>query len=149
MLTNTRYLLHYPPLRKFHATRVYSSKLQASVRLGSPTAKVKATSSRPSKVKVKKEWKRSEGKRSRNESSPARLSTLLRRHDQKPRYQHTVGGESTFSRRLDLAKSKAKLFSNTKWVAHPRTSEHDTSGGSPYFSKLCLFIRMPRTANFG
>ena len=152
MLTNTRYWLHVPPLRKFHATSVYSDKLQASVRLGwLPTAKVKATTSRPSQLKVKKAWKRNEGKKRKNEPFPTstRLSSLLRRHNKKIQHQHTVGGESTFPRSLDLAKSKGKLSSTTKRVAHPRTSEDDTTGGSPYFSKLCLFIRLPRTANFG
>jgi hypothetical protein len=113
MLTNTHYRLHYPPLRKFHATRVYSGKLQASVRL----EKVKAIPSRPSQRKDKKAtaWKRNEGQGSRHESFPTftRLSSLLRRHDKKSRHQHAVGGESTLSRSPDLAKSKGKLSSTS------------------------------------
>jgi hypothetical protein len=150
MLTNTPYRLRHSPLRKFHATRIYSGKLQASVRLELPKAKVKATPSRPSQLRDKKAtvWKRNEGKRSRNESFPTftRLSSLLRRHDQKTQHQHAAGGESTPSKSLGLAKSKGKLSSrsaSTKWIVHPRTSENDTTGGSPYFSNLCLSIGCP------
>lgn len=155
MLTTTHSRLHYQPLRKFHATRIYSGKLQASVRLGFSTAKVKATPSPPSQLKDKKAtWKRNEGKRSRNESFPTslKLSSLLRHHNKTTQHRHAVGGESTSRRSLGLAKWKGKLSStsgSTKRVAHPRTSENDTTGGSPYFSKLCLFIRLPRSANFG
>ncbi len=114
MLTNTHYRLHCPPLRKFHATRIYSGNLQASVRTESPIAKVKATPPWPSQLKNKKAtaWKRNEVKRSRNESFPAsiKLSSILRRHNQSAQHRHTVGGDSTRSRpSLKEARRSKKL----------------------------------------
>jgi hypothetical protein len=159
MLTKT--YSRFPSLRKFHATRIISDKLQASVRSGK--AKVKAKPPRPSQLKDKKAtgWKRNEGKRSRNESLPAsmELSSMLKRHNRTPQRQYAVRGESTrlwasfeetrLSRSLRRANPKGKLSTSTKWVAHPRTSENDTAGGLPFPSKLPLFIQLPRTARFG
>ena len=153
MLTYTHSRLHCPPLRKFHASHIYSGKPQASVRLKFTKANVKATLPRPSLLKDKKAtiWKRNERKSSRNESFPTsiKLSSILRRHNQSTQHQSAVGGESTRSRaflnetrlskRLALDIRKGKVSStnaSTKWVLHPRTSENDTAGASPFFSGL-------------
>lgn len=145
MLTKTHPRL--PSLRKFHASHIYSGKLQASVPSGFPKAKVNAKPPRPWQRKDKKATgrKRNEGKRSRNESfTPSmNLSSMLQRRI--PRQQHAAVRESTrlwasleetqLRRSLRLATPKGKLSmtgASVKWVAHPRTSENDTAGGLPF-----------------
>ncbi|KAI9443275.1 mitochondrial protein Pet127-domain-containing protein [Lactarius indigo] len=139
MLTNTHYWFHCPSLRKFHATCIYSGKLQASARIEPPKVKVKTTLPRPSQLKYKKATarKRNEGGKSRNESLSAsvKLSTLLRRHNRSAQHRHAVGGadtksraslkEAVLSRNLGLATPNDKLSSTSaKWVARPLASEN-------------------------
>ncbi|KAH9065355.1 mitochondrial protein Pet127-domain-containing protein [Lactarius vividus] len=127
MLTKAHSRFHCPILRKFHATRIYSGKLQASVRMESPKAKVKTSPPRPSRLKDKKAiaWKRNEGKRSRNGS----LSTSAQAH------QDTAGRDGTASRaslkevlrsrNLGLATPNGKLsLTGTKWITRPWASEN-------------------------
>ncbi|KAH9042070.1 mitochondrial protein Pet127-domain-containing protein [Lactarius pseudohatsudake] len=142
MFTNAHSRLHCPPLRKFHATRIYSSKLQASVRMESPKAKVKTTPPRPSQLKDKKAiaWKRNEGKRSKIESlsTSVKLSSLLRRHNRSTQHRHAAGGDGTrsraslkealLSRSLGLATPKGKLsLTGTKRASENHSVEHPIS----------------------
>ncbi|KAH8998517.1 mitochondrial protein Pet127-domain-containing protein [Lactarius akahatsu] len=144
MFTNAHSRLHCPPLRKFHATRLYSGKLQASVRTESPKAKVKTTPPRPSQLKDKKAiaWKRNEGKRSRNESlsTSVKLSSLLRRHDRSTQHRHAAGGgdgtrsraslkEALLSRSLGLATPNGKLsLRGTKRASENHRVDQPISG---------------------
>ncbi|KAI9465433.1 mitochondrial protein Pet127-domain-containing protein [Lactarius psammicola] len=133
MLTNTHYSLHYPLLRKFHATRIYSGKLRASVRTEPPKVKIKATPPSPSQLKDKKATtsKRDEGGKSRNEplSTPEGLSSFLQRRHRSSQHRHAVGGDSTRSRAsLNEAITNGKLSSTgtrTKSGAHPRARKND------------------------